>query len=121
MSVTQEANIPRLLALCKEYTKTVNRTHAEAESLVRQWNEAETPGTSDKLRELLKMRCRALYFGYSTLQSGIEELLRAVSQQIEHSDIEFEDRLELKVRLAELRGKLNETQTFLSALLTLVT
>jgi hypothetical protein len=143
MSVAQETTASqRLLALCKEYTENVGKVKEEAERLAKQWIAAQPFGgvdsakeparkpkpilrgqatqqplsEPDKLKLFAETRLDALASGYHWLENGVQELVRAVSQRLEHSEIDFEDRLELKVRLADLRGKLKQTEILLGAL-----
>ena len=121
MAVAGEANAPqRLLALCKEYAATIGKAKEEVESIARQWGEARSSDTPAKLQQFLVVRCKALSGSYSSLQGGVQDLVRGVSQQLEHSQLAFGDRLELRLRLAELEGKLVETQALLSGLSQLI-
>ena len=121
MTVSSEVSTSqRLLALCKEYAETIGRAKEEAKSIAREWNEAQSFVAPDKLRQFLVARCYALNDSYRSLLGGVQDLLRAVSQRIEHSEIDFEDRLELRVRFAELNGRMNETAALLSGLSQLV-
>jgi hypothetical protein len=76
----------------------------------------QSPAAADMLRQFAYARKQGLVFGYMSLQNGVQELIRALSQRLEHSDIDFEDRLEIKFRLADLNGKLQQTGILVTSL-----
>jgi hypothetical protein len=125
MSVTEETNVAqRLLALCKEYTETIDGVKQEAESVAKRWTEAQSSGAPGEGKEKLKAFAQQEYFALAarsnSLQNAVGELIRALSQRLEHSNAEFEERLELKVRLADLDGRLHQTLGLINALAFLV-
>ncbi len=115
MSVATDINTPgRLIALCKEYGDYLARFSSESVALIDLYVGAaskfpnEPPTSIMKYKDILQQQKMARQTSFFQVQSGIQELIRAMSQQIEHASLEFEDRLELKVRLADLQGRLWE-------------
>jgi hypothetical protein len=109
----------RLISLCREYSESLSKISSDAIALTKLYGEtaANHSGffTSAKpYKNFVRHQLNALQNNLTHLQVGIRELIRAVSQQIEHAGLEFDDRLELQIRLADLEGKLKQTEELTS-------
>ncbi len=92
-----------------ELKKTPLRSRREQE-LARLRYQAGKPGG------IARARLDALVGRYLRLKSAVEQLIRALSQQIEHAGLDFADHIELEVRLADLQGRLEQADIIVGEL-----
>jgi hypothetical protein len=105
-----EAFVETAVALMKEYTEKLRQISASAHGLRGAW---ETHRRSDQGGDV-RAAHDSLSSLYRKLSSPAGDLARAVSQMIEHGDLEDLSRLELRLRLAEFEHALmagNDTLT----------
>jgi len=95
--------------LMKEYTEKLEKIVKEAESLQQAFTKTPPKGEHQTRRaqeQLSRIEERA-----SRLSSAVDELNRRVSQMIEQGQLDSElQRVELKLRLAELENAMNAAQ-----------
>ena len=108
MSIAHETNAQRLISLCKEYTQAVAKIKEEADAVAKRIVQPSSRGSNDEGGQFARTSAFALHAAYQQLRKELLELVRAGSQRIEHSELEFDDRLELKLRLADLQAKLQQ-------------
>lgn len=98
-----------VVPLMKEYTEKLERIVKRADSLQQEFSKTPPKGDEKKRRaqdQLLRIHDQA-----SRLASAVNELNRRVSQMIEHGQLDSElDRVELKLRLAELENATTAAQ-----------
>jgi hypothetical protein len=106
----------RLISLCKEFTAFMRSAKTDAEKFYELADGLHTAGSPNRPamdKDALNTRYRALQDKINSMQLAINDLVRAASQQIEHSDLEFADKVELKLRLAELEAQKTEVQALI--------
>jgi len=109
----------RLISLCKEFTESLRAAKEEVEKLSEKAIEAKyeaVPVKTPMVLQALNIRVKSLMQRTLSIQPAINDLARAASQQIEHSDLDFADKFELKLRLAELQSQMNDTQMTITGL-----
>jgi F0F1-type ATP synthase membrane subunit b/b' len=108
----------RLIALCKEYTAYMAKAKAELEELCdksdRVAHDEIDPRRRKEQLDTLRTRFSMLAERVRRMERAMADLARAVSQQVEHADLDFADKLELKLRLAELTAQAAETLQIVS-------
>jgi predicted nucleic acid-binding Zn-ribbon protein len=105
--------------LCKEFTESLRAAKEEVEKLSEKAIEAKyeaVPVKTPMVLQALNIRVKSLMQRTLSIQPAINDLARAASQQIEHSDLDFADKFELKLRLAELQSQMNDTQMTITGL-----
>ena len=93
----------RLISLCKEFTASLLVSSGEMEKLCARASEIRSRRSSDPDGAAKDMNATNVIFCAThgkvrSLQPAIDDLARTVSQQIEHAELEFTDKLELKLR-----------------------
>ena len=92
-----------VIPLMKEYTQKLELIVQQADSLHESFLKA-MPGTEHQMRRVQR-QLQGMSVRASRLSSPVIELNRRVSQMIEHGQLDSElDRVELKLRLAELEN-----------------
>jgi hypothetical protein len=111
----------RLISLCKEFSASLLLSTNEVEKLSAKVTEIRSRRAADQESALKDMSAVNVIFGAAqrkiqSLQPAIEDLSRSVSQQLEYADLEFADKLELKLRLAELEAQMQAAATLVANL-----
>jgi hypothetical protein len=101
-----EAFVRAAVPLMKEYTEKLEKFVQEAESLQQAFSKSPPKGEDDQRRA--KERLSRIEDRASHLSFAVDELNRRVSQMIEQGQLDSElQRVELKLRLAELENAMN--------------
>lgn len=100
------------IPLLKEYSKKLNDEAALTYQLLeitRSPDPAQPSDHIDRFRSMLRERAFIIQSRVQKLLPAVEELDRRVSQMIQHGSLESEmDRVELRLRLADLEAAMDE-------------
>jgi|HubBroStandDraft_4_1064222.scaffolds.fasta_scaffold1092124_1 hypothetical protein len=111
----------RLISLCKEYSAALLLSSGEVEkhcAKIAELRSRRRAGDESAAKEMngVEVIFGAAHRKISSLQPAIDELARAVSQQLEYAELDFADKLEMKLRLAELEAQMQAAATLASHL-----
>jgi hypothetical protein len=109
----------RLVSLCKEFIEMVAEARRRATEIANQsvavLRERDSVPTKFE-KDLWNLQLESLSFRINGLFGSFHDLDRMISQQIEHSGLQFSDKAELKVRLAMLEAEVNDTHNYIMRL-----
>jgi len=96
----------RAVLLLREYATRLDQVRSEIDSILKQMSEIRQTDDCDGIR-VAKIRLNNLLGWYDGIERSVKKLSRAVSQRLEHSELDDATRLELDVRLADFEGSLH--------------
>jgi hypothetical protein len=117
-----DSRVAKLSSLCKHYIAVLSKKREEAEEISRALisSRQRTPN-NDASREdefnIAAARLWGLQMSLRKLRPALQQLVRTVSQTVEHATRDDVDGLELTVLLADLEANLEQAEMLVNRLL----